>query len=480
MKKVAKIKMKLKLTKTKLVKLLLIFIISFSLSVLPVKTLLSTTQIRVDVNNVLSDVSNNPVGININFLRDNTQITNPLKDIKIGSLRYPIGELADYYLFDKDNPAKPKVAINDSSLWFSKLFNADGTWKSKLSFDDFISICQSVGAEPFIMIGIDAIAYTGDAPHASPEEVLEAAVEWVRYANIVKGYGVKYWEIGNESNLNKDWTAETYANTVVEFSRAMKAVDPSIKIGANGMRTKENDDWWDRIMPVIKDDVDFLITHQYSWIKDYKEWKNDPYEYDYNIQDATKAIETYNPSLRLNVTENSSFNPGISHPNNTWKMLHNFEVLGQTLRFNKVDYVHFWTSRWLKKDAYSEDFSAFDSNYNLMPMGYPLKVWSNFLKKKMVYSTKKAGVIRSWASYDPDDNSLNVFLLNKDEVSQAVTITLDNYTGSTQNERWVLKGPTPESTDVSWEKSGSVSVNGSKISTKLNPLSVTVITLQGN
>jgi alpha-L-arabinofuranosidase len=113
-------------------------------------------------------------------------------------------------------------------------------------------------------------------------------------------------------------------------------------------------------------------------------------------------------------------------------------------------------------------------------MGYPLKVWSNFLKKKMVYSTKKAGVIRSWASYDPDDNSLNVFLLNKDEVSQAVTITLDNYTGSTQNERWVLKGPTPESTDVSWEKSGSVSVNGSKISTKLNPLSVTVITLQGN
>ena len=113
-----------------------------------------------------------------------------------------------------------------------------------------------------------------------------------------------------------------------------------------------------------------------------------------------------------------------------------------------------------------------------MPMGYPLKVWGNFLKKKMVYSTKQAGVIRSWASYDPDNKSLNVFLLNKDTASQNVNITLDNYQGSRQNERWVLKGSTPESTDVTWEKSGSVSVNGSKVRTKLEPLSVTVIAFQ--
>jgi hypothetical protein len=27
---------------------------------------------------------------------------------------------------------------------------------------------------------------------------METAVAWVRYSNKVKGYGVKYWEIGNE------------------------------------------------------------------------------------------------------------------------------------------------------------------------------------------------------------------------------------------------------------------------------------------
>ena len=73
-----------------------------------------------------------------------------------------------------------------------------------------------------------------------------------------------------------------------------------------------------------------------------------------------------------------------------------------------------------------------------------------------------------------------MFLLNKDKVSQNINITLDNYGGNTQNERWVLKGSTPESTDVTWEKSGSVSVNGLDIKTKLEPLSVTVIAFQGS
>ena len=381
------------LTPTRLIRLLGTFILSFALFIIPVKILATTQKITVDVNNILSDVSNNPVGIGLHFMGDNPSVTEPLKDIKAGTLRFATNE---YYLFDKNEPKNPKVAIQDPDLWQVKGFSKpDGTWWGKLKkFDDFMSICQSTRAEPFIVIGIDAIAYTGDAPHASPEEVLEAAVEWVRYANIVKGYNVKFWEIGNETNLKTNdkinWTPEKYAETVVQFSQAMKAVDPSIKIGANGMRLKKNDDWWDRIMPIIKDDVDFLITHQYSWIKNYQQWKNDPYQYDYNIKDATKAIETYNPALRLNVTENSSHNPGVSHTNNTWKMLHNFEVLGQTLRFDKVDYVHFWTSRWVSKDVCSQDKNAFDADYKLMPMGYPLKVWSNFLKKKMVYSTKKS------------------------------------------------------------------------------------------
>ena len=467
----------MKVTKRKVVKkLLFAFILSLFIILIIDSILASPTNVIVDVDRVLSDVSNNPVGISMNFLRDNTKIINPIKEMNIGSLRYPMG-LGKYYLFDTNNPAEPKVSVKDSNFWFVKNFvNADGVWKSPLNFDDFMSISQSVGAEPFIVIGIGAIAYTGDAPHATPEEVLQAAIEWVRYANIVKGYNVKYWEIGNENDLNKEWTPQKYANTVVQFSKAMKAVDPSIKIGANGMSGSE---WWDKIMPIIKDDVDFLVTHQYSSMQNYKQWKTNSWNYTGNLESAQKAINTYNPNIRLNVTENSSFNPGKEHWNNTWKTLHNFEMLGNTIRFEQLDYYHFWISRWLEKNSYSSDFSAFDSNYKLMPMGFPLKIWGNFLKKKMV-SSSKLGTIRSWASYDPDDNSLNVFLLNRDEVSQDVNVALNNYTGNTQNERWVLKGSSPGSTDVTWKKSGSVSVIRSSIKTTLEPLSVTVIAFQGS
>ena len=58
-------------TITKFAKIVLIYIISFLLTAIPALTLSNTISITIDVNNVISDVSNNPVGINVNFLRDN-------------------------------------------------------------------------------------------------------------------------------------------------------------------------------------------------------------------------------------------------------------------------------------------------------------------------------------------------------------------------------------------------------------------------
>jgi alpha-L-arabinofuranosidase len=61
----------------------------------------------------------------------------------------------------------------------------------------------------------------------------------VQYANITKGYGVKYWEIGNEIYGNgyygADWEADNhpskspaaYAQNVVQYASAMKTIDPT-------------------------------------------------------------------------------------------------------------------------------------------------------------------------------------------------------------------------------------------------------------
>ena len=58
------------------------------------------------------------------------------------------------------------------------------------------------------------------------------AAAWVRYANKVKGYNIKQWEIGNE--LDGEWeesgpiSARHYAARFLEYARAMKAVDSTI------------------------------------------------------------------------------------------------------------------------------------------------------------------------------------------------------------------------------------------------------------
>jgi hypothetical protein len=302
------------------------------LAVVGIPTLAVDQKITVNVEQVVADIDHN-LGIGLNFVSDRPNISQPLQAIQAGTLRYATNE---YFLFDPQKPNNPQVAIQDPSLWQVKSFSKpDGTWWSQLNFDQFMEICQATKAEPFIVVGIDAIAYQGDAPHVTPEAVVSAAVAWVKYANLTKGYQIKDWEIGNESNIQHheqvNWTPEQYGQTVVQLAQAMKAVDPSIKVGANGMRIKQNDDWWSRVMPIVKDQIDFLVTHQYSWQADYPTWRDSTDKYDYNLQDAVKASVTYRPELKLNVTENSSFNPNVSHTNNTWKMLHNFEMLGQTL-----------------------------------------------------------------------------------------------------------------------------------------------------
>jgi len=62
----------------------------------------------------------------------------------------------------------------------------------------------------------------------------QEAAAWVHYANIVKGYGIKYWQIGNEIEGTWEWggpmNSRDYVRRYIEFYEAMKTVDPSIVV----------------------------------------------------------------------------------------------------------------------------------------------------------------------------------------------------------------------------------------------------------
>jgi alpha-L-arabinofuranosidase len=135
-----------------------------------------------------------------------------LKELGNQALRFPGGSLSDVYHWETNRSERP-----------------DGTPESfewATSFDEFIQIAGETQAATYI---------TANYGTGTPEE----AAAWVNYANKVKRHNVRYWEIGNENYGS--WEADkntrphdpvTYATRFKEYWRQMKAVDPTIKIGA--------------------------------------------------------------------------------------------------------------------------------------------------------------------------------------------------------------------------------------------------------
>jgi alpha-N-arabinofuranosidase len=92
--------------------------------------------------------------------------------------------------------------------------------------EEFVKLCQWVGAEPLI-----CLRFTGKTPRDAAREVeyfngsIDTPMGKLRAANgHPEPYRVHYWQIGNELG------DAAYQNGVAEFCRAMKAVDPSIKL----------------------------------------------------------------------------------------------------------------------------------------------------------------------------------------------------------------------------------------------------------
>jgi hypothetical protein len=149
-------------------------------------------------------------------------------------VRFPGGEVADNYHWQTNR------LDNVKDFPFE-----DGP--DQMDFDEFMTWLRTIGAEPVCVVNLESSYLAGD-----PEKGVQEAADWVRYANVTKGYGVTYWEIGNETDLlgtRYPLTAEEYSRAVVRFSQAMKAVDPSIRIGALGPFSPSQVAPLDRVAP---------------------------------------------------------------------------------------------------------------------------------------------------------------------------------------------------------------------------------------
>ena len=439
--------------------------------------------LTVETGQVLRHDADHVVGVNLNYMRDSDAnrpqarpLNAALKDMGARWLRYPGGEKSDYYLWSQPPYDKPHPV----SLGYYA--TVPGV---RLDFDQYVVTCRAVGAEPYVVVGYT----TEKAAGRTKAQWLESAAAWVRYANVTKKYRIRYWEVGNENWNNGKGTPEELAQVVTEFSHAMKAVDPTIQVGASG----NNRDWWAKFLPIAAPSLDFINLSLYNcwnW-KGYDHFVQHPDEDTIgDVETALSAIDQDAPPadrarLRVIVSETNSkdyTDGGWPGKNTLGHALVTFDTLGRVVSQPRVRSVMVWTSRWVNDgEAKGSQWYAFGPANELLPTGRAIALWGQFLQSDLIAVSGGIGAISAYASRSPDGRRVSVWILNRgyqpiNDVHVAIHARQTQYQ---QAAAYRLSGTGPDDPAPTWGRVGTLAVTGNAVAPLSCPaLSVTVLTLK--
>ena len=210
-----------------------------------------------------------------------------LRELRMGVLRWPGGNFASNYHWTdgigpkESRPHRPELA------WGGVDTNSFGT-------DEFLRYCATLGTDPYICLNMG----TG---------TLEEALGWIEYCNEerrthwaqrraangrAEPYGVPYWGLGNE--MYGHWqvgalSAEEYVAEATRWARAIRMLDPDVKLVSCGMNGWND---WDRVVvDGLASLVDLHSLHIYTGSDDY--WTNvlQPLQAERAIRCASGLIE---------------------------------------------------------------------------------------------------------------------------------------------------------------------------------------------
>jgi len=473
-------------------------------------------RIRVDAGSALQPVDRRKLGLNINYLMDGDvpppgarSVTEALRELGVGALRYPGGEKSDTFLwsvppYDRPVPTPAGDLRDRYGKSGDKMVHPDGyTYRKRpLDFDAFIKMCRDTGAEPVVVVAYDCLHMepTPRSKWPSRERLLESAVAWIKYANITKKYRVRYWEIGNEGYIDKTVKARDYAADVVLFSRAMKAVDPEIRIGANGptgaddtgnaaQAAGDTTSWWKTVIETAGPDIDFLAVHSYpcwKW-KTYAHYaENDP-PLCPECAGALEALRRWaTPAdrnrIRLLITEaNAADWSSTQGTKDGWPMVGDlghavvlFDMLGSALLNPALDAFMVWNTRWINNGERPELWDTIDPNNEITAIGRPIAIWGKHALDLMV-TAEGSGPVRAYATKSADGKKLTVFLINRGMVPAEAGVEIAGFTSAGPATRWVFHGSGPDDLKPAWERSGEVALEGGPARSDLPGVSVTVL-----
>lgn len=440
--------------------------------------------VNVDTHTVLRAIPGNPLGIQFNYLRDDNHnrptgspsIQSVMKQMGIQWVRYPGGEMSDWHFFSTApyEKADPKVlTYNEGWGGYYESVNDQDV----LDFDEYILYLREFAGRAYVVVPYESY----ERSNKTKEEFIEHAVAWVRYANIRKNYAVKYWEIGNENWHNKTGSASEIAHVAKEFSKAMKSVDPNIKVGCSGITRK----WCKTLLEIAGEDLDFIAVSNYwgspKGFEYYRETEN--VLLDGWARNAAQAIKEslHSDRIKVIVSEFSAvdWTKKWPHRNDLGHAIVSFDIAGQLLCNNSVEYAMLWGTRYMH-GAVEKNWYALGDRNEILPAGRPLAIWGHFLKSKMV---KASGPKRSrcFSSFDPRTHALTVFIINKDTVSRKVSIEVRATNRFNTADVYHFAGTGEEDMEPTWSQVATVNTSDNVLKgVELPGTSITVLDIREN
>ncbi len=192
------------------------------------------------------------------------------REARVSVLRFPGGDLTNTYRW--------KSGLGPREQRPAGLSYGGSDIPSTFGSEEFMRLAKAIGAQPLLAVNLSAGA--------------QEAADWVEYFNgdaksgwgrrraaagMVQPFTVRYWEIGNEiynPNQRGHMSADEYGRRIIEFARAMRQRDPTIRIGAHLEASFLQAPWMAPIYPhmatwneallkVAGKEIDFAVLHFY-------------------------------------------------------------------------------------------------------------------------------------------------------------------------------------------------------------------------
>jgi alpha-L-arabinofuranosidase len=403
--------------------------------------------VSVDATHEIATINRaNLMGVNIAIYNSpddlKTAIAGPLGELDIGLVRIPGGSMSDRYYWNGNGVIKNGQA--DPNKYIHPFWQIDySAYQPGFAFDyrDWSAIDYGVTHVDAKQMHELTRAHptarnlvTVNAGSGTPE----MAAEWVRWANIENKWDVKYWEIGNE--LNGEWeaghirpdgtkmTAENYAEIFTQFAKAMKAVDPTIKIGGPSCDVRHHEDYFEPLLRLAGEHVDFLTLHFYS-LRDSLAPERELFQGLENLKPVTarldELVKKYQPErfgeIEYSITEWNSKLPKDQDAYRLFNGLWFSAWIGEMAKLG-IDSATVW-------DLFSNNDSNDHGMLVKQPGGYEptgrywaFWLWSHCMADKLIESSVDHDLLHVYATRDADN--VYVMIMNESR-TEAFPVELD-------------------------------------------------------